>query len=71
MIDGMRQVLMHFGILWLDYANRCLERRNLREDTEYASWSADMKIELCNPFYVLHVADTSTFDHYIFLRSSG
>lgn len=52
-MDGMRQVLMHFSILWLDCADRCLGHRNLREDTEYAFRVADMEIELCNPVYVL------------------
>jgi len=48
MMDEMRQVLMHFGMLWSDYADRRLGRRNMREDTEYASWAADMEIELWN-----------------------
>jgi len=52
-MDGMRQVLMHFGMLWSDYADRCLGRRNLREDTEYASWAADIEIELWNPVHMM------------------
>ena len=45
MMDGMRQALMHFGILWVGF-DRCLGRRNLREDTAHASWAVDMEIEL-------------------------